>query len=74
MKPLLVSLLVLLLAPSMAGAAPETRVPTVAASAASAGAVADFDAVLQPVRQVTITAQVGGNLSLIHISEPTRPY
>ena len=36
------------------------RVPTVAASAASAGAVADFDAVLQPVRQVTITAQVTG--------------
>ena len=67
MKPLLASLLVLLLAPSMAGAAPETRVPTVAASAASAGAVADFDAVLLPVRQVTITAQVGGNVLALRV-------
>ena len=67
MKPLLAALLVLLLAPSLAAAAPETSVPTVAASAASAGAVADFDAVLQPVRQVTITAQVGGNVLALRV-------
>ena len=67
MKPLLASLLVLLLAPSQAAAAPESRVPTVVASAGSAGAVADFDAVLQPVRQATVTAQVGGNVLALRV-------
>lgn len=66
MKPLLACLLALLV-PALAAAAPETRVPTVAASAVPAGAVADFDAVLQPVRQVTVTAQVGGNVLALRV-------
>ena len=66
MKPLLACLLALLV-PALAAAAPETRVPTVAASAAPASAVADFDAVLQPVRQVTVTAQVGGNVLALRV-------
>ena len=41
--------------------------PTVAVSAASTGGVADFDAVLQPVRQATITAQVGGNVLALRV-------
>lgn len=67
MKPILAVLTALLLTPALAAAAPEIRVPTVAASAASAGAVADFDAVLQPVRQVTVTAQVGGNVLALRV-------
>lgn len=67
MKPLLAAVLALLIVPTLAAAAPENRVSTAAASAASAGAVADFDAVLQPVRQATITAQVGGNVLALRV-------
>jgi RND family efflux transporter MFP subunit len=64
---LLLACLLALLVPALAAAAPETRVPTVAASTAPAGAVADFDAVLQPMRQATITAQVGGNVLALRV-------
>ena len=62
MKPSLAFLAAALVATAAAQAATEIVVPTVAVSAAAAGGVADFDAVLQPVRQATITAQVGGNV------------
>lgn len=59
----LVSLCLAMQAGAAAAEAP-TRivVPTVEVGAASAGAVRVFDAVLQPLRQATLTAQVGGNV------------
>jgi len=48
-------------------AADAPAVPTVAATAAASGGVADYDAVLQPVRQATITAQVGGNVLALRV-------
>lgn len=67
MKPTLAFLAATLVAVAAAQAAPETVVPTVAVSAATTGGVADLDAVLQPVRQATITAQVGGNVLALRV-------
>jgi RND family efflux transporter MFP subunit len=43
------------------------RVPTVTAGQSAAGVVMDFDAVLQPVRQATVTAQVAGNVLALSV-------
>lgn len=60
----------LLLLAALAGpalAAPGPAVPTVAVGSAAAGSVLDLDAVLQPVRQATLTAQVGGNVTRLGV-------
>ncbi len=44
------------------------RVPTVRVGAAASGAVLEFDAVLEPVRQATVTAQVGGNVLALRVA------
>jgi RND family efflux transporter MFP subunit len=61
------ALTALLLGMGAAVAAPDLPVPTVAASAAATAGVAEYDAVLQPVRQATITAQVGGNVLALRV-------
>ena len=38
------------------------RVPTVVAGSTSAGAALEFDAVLQPLHEATVTAQIGANV------------
>ncbi len=43
------------------------RVATVIAGQSAAGAVMAFDAVLQPVRQATVTAQVAGNVLALRV-------
>lgn len=50
-----------------AAAASGPVVPTVAAVPAAAGSLLDLDAVLQPVRQATLTAQIGGNVTALHV-------
>lgn len=55
-----------------AGAQPGIAVPTVAAAPAAAGVVIDYDAVLEPVRQATVTAQVGGNVLALHVKAGDR--
>lgn len=68
MKPLPVLLLAAgLLAASAHAETPAPTVPTVTVAAASAGSVLDLDAVLQPVRQATLTAQVGGNVTALRV-------
>ncbi len=67
MKAATVLLAVSMIASGAARAADSLAVPTVAVSAAAAGGVADYDAVLQPVRQATITAQVGGNVLALRV-------
>jgi RND family efflux transporter MFP subunit len=42
-------------------------VPTATVGSATAGAALDLDAVLQPVRQATLTAQVGGNVTALRV-------
>ncbi len=42
-------------------------VPTVVVGSAVVGAALEFDAVLQPVRQATVTAQVGGNVLALRV-------
>ncbi len=44
------------------------RVPTVRVGAAAAGALLELDAVLEPVRQATVTAQVGGNVLALRVA------
>jgi RND family efflux transporter MFP subunit len=67
MKPLTALLAASLLFAGTVRAADAPTVPTVAVSSATAGGVADYDAVLQPVRQATITAQVGGNVLALRV-------
>ena len=43
------------------------RVPTVLVDQSGAGAVRDIDAVLQPQRQATVTAQVGGSILALRV-------
>jgi len=43
------------------------RVPTVVVGNATAGTAMTLDAVLQPVRQATVTAQVGGNVLALRV-------
>ncbi len=65
---LLLPLLLLASLAAPAQAAPAgPAVPTVAVGSASAGSVLDLDAVLQPVRQATLTAQVGGNVTRLGV-------
>ncbi|MBX3603817.1 MAG: efflux RND transporter periplasmic adaptor subunit [Piscinibacter sp.] len=67
-RPLLPFLpLLLAAAAGLAPAAPAPAVPTVTVSTAAAGALLDLDAVLQPVRQATLTAQVGGNVTALRV-------
>ncbi len=42
-------------------------VPTVVVGSAVVGAALEFDAVLQPVRQATVAAQVGGNVLVLRV-------
>lgn len=42
-------------------------VPTVTVGAGTAGSAVDFDAVLEPLRQATLTAQVGGNVLALRV-------
>lgn len=52
------------------GAAPADAplvVPTTTVATATAGVALDLDAVLQPVRQSTLTAQVGGNVLALRV-------
>jgi RND family efflux transporter MFP subunit len=67
MKAATALLAVSMIASGAARAAENLTVPTAAVSAAAAGGVADYDAVLQPVRQATITAQVGGNVLALRV-------
>lgn len=69
MKPLLPLLVAVALAgPVRAAQAPAVPlVPTVTAAAVAAGGVASYDGVLQPVRQATVTAQVGGNVLALEV-------
>ena len=72
MKPALVLLAALLFATAGAHAAEPVTVPTIAVSPSAGGGVADFDAVLQPVRQATITAQVSGNVLALRVKAGDR--
>ena len=47
--------------------APPVRVPTVLVGSNLSGAALEFDAVLQPVHQATVTAQVGGNVLALRV-------
>lgn len=67
MKPILALLAASLFAAGPVRAAEPAAVPTVTVAASATGGVADFDAVLQPVRQATITAQVGGNVLALRV-------
>jgi RND family efflux transporter MFP subunit len=71
MKPTrMIPVLPLLVAAVLAGPARATDapvVPTVTAATMTAGGVASYDGVLQPVRQATVTAQVGGNVLALHV-------
>ena len=67
MKPLFAIVLTLLLGVPSVHAAPDLAVPTAAATSAASSGIADFDAVLQPVRQATITAQVGGSVLALRV-------
>jgi RND family efflux transporter MFP subunit len=67
MKPLLALLAASMLAAGFARAAEPAAVPTVTVASSASGGIADFDAVLQPVRQVTVTAQVGGNVLALRV-------
>ncbi|MCW5664972.1 MAG: efflux RND transporter periplasmic adaptor subunit [Piscinibacter sp.] len=69
MRPLLLTPLLLLASLAVpAQAAPAgPAVPTVAVGSASAGSLLDLDAVLQPVRQATLTAQVGGSVTRLGV-------
>lgn len=69
MRSLLLTPLLLLASLAVpAQAAPAgPAVPTVAVGSASAGSLLDLDAVLQPVRQATLTAQVGGNVTRLAV-------
>lgn len=58
---------VLLLAAGAVRAAGEPLVPTLTVGSASSGAAADFDAVLEPLRQATLTSQVGGNVLALRV-------
>lgn len=61
----LLALLAALALPAGADGVPQ--VPTVAVAPAGAATVLDLDAVLQPVRQATLTAQVGGNVLALRV-------
>lgn len=67
MNPILVLLAASMLAAGSARAAEPAAVPTVTVASSASGGIADFDAVLQPVRQATITAQVGGNVLALRV-------
>ncbi len=69
MKPALVLLAASLLAAGASAAEPTNApaVPTIAVAALAGGGVADFDGVLQPLRQATLTAQVGGNVLALRV-------
>lgn len=43
------------------------RVPTVVAGSTSAGAALEFDAVLQPLHEATVTAQIGANVLALRV-------
>lgn len=61
------SLPVLLALALPAGADGVPQVPTVAVASVASATVLDLDAVLQPVRQATLTAQVGGNVLALRV-------
>jgi RND family efflux transporter MFP subunit len=46
---------------------PLVSVPTVLVGTATAGSVQEFDAVVQPVHQATVNAQVGGNVLALRV-------
>lgn len=48
------------------------RVPTVRVGMAATGASLELDAVLEPVRQATVTAQVGGNVLALRVAAGDR--
>ena len=58
---------VLLLATGVAHADGSPVVATLTVGAGSPGAAADFDAVLEPLRQATLTAQLGGNVLALRV-------
>jgi len=60
------------LSAALAQAAPPVTVATVAVEAAPAGATLDFDAVLEPVRQATVAAQVGGSVLALRVQAGDR--
>ncbi len=53
--------------PGAQAAPPAVAVPTITVASSAAGASAGFDGVLQPVRQATLTAQVGGNVLALRV-------
>ena len=70
MRLLRLSIAILCLAVAVAARAvdaPPVRVQTVAVGSGAVGAALEFDAVLQPVRQATVAAQVGGNVLALRV-------
>jgi RND family efflux transporter MFP subunit len=65
--PVLLVALIALAAAGARGETPPPAVPTVTVAAAASGSVLDLDAVLQPLRQATLTAQVGGNVTALRV-------
>jgi RND family efflux transporter MFP subunit len=63
----LLAALLLGLSLATARASEPLSVATILAAPAAAGAALDFDGVLQPVRQATLTAQVGGNVTALRV-------
>lgn len=74
MKPALalIALSTAVFAGTPAMAAEPAGVPTIAVTASAASGVADFDGVLQPVRQATLNAQVGGNVLELRVKAGDR--
>jgi RND family efflux transporter MFP subunit len=70
-RALALSLACLLAAAHAADVAP-VRVPTRLVAPAAAGTAMTLDAVLQPVRQATVTAQVGGNVVALRVQPGDR--
>ena len=67
-RPLSTSLIFMLcMVAAHATEAPRVSVPTVVVGNAATSAAQEFDAVLQPVRQATVTAQVGGNVLALRV-------
>lgn len=65
--PLAAIVLAMLMITAHASDATAVRVPTVVVGNAAASTAMTLDAVLQPVRQATVTAQVGGNVTALRV-------
>jgi RND family efflux transporter MFP subunit len=71
-RPLASVLLACLIAIGHAAEGVPVRVPTTVVGNVAASTVMTLDAVLQPVRQATVTAQVGGNVTVLRVKAGDR--